>query len=156
MKNTFILVALSAVGLFASVAGAQAGQVTNATVSYAYSGFVPCANGGAGELLTGTIDRHILETSTSTDQGDASRFAYQVRGSLVGSVTGDTYRLNGNEQGTYVTSFANDHGSLTYVNRYRLTGPGPGNNLVVKETAHITRSGDDYIVDRDEWSIECT
>jgi hypothetical protein len=49
-----------------------------------------------------------------------------------------------------------DHGSLTYVNRYRLIGPGPGNNLVVKETAHITRSGDDYVVDRDEFSIECS
>jgi hypothetical protein len=146
VRNTFILVALSAVGLFASVAGAQAGA-TNTTVSYAYSGFVPCANGGAGELLTGTIDAHILETSTST--------AFQARGSLVGSVTGDTYRLNANEHSTDVTN-AGDHASLTYVNRYRLIGPGPGNNLVVKETAHITRSGDDYVVDRDEWTIDCS
>ena len=147
MRNTLILVALCAVGLFASVAGAQAGPVTNTTVSYAYSGFVPCANGGAGELLTGTIDAHILETSTSAD--------FQAHGSLVGSVTGDTYRLNANEHSTYVTS-ASDHASLTYVNRYRLIGPGPGNNLVVKETAHITRSGDDYVVDRDAWSIDCS
>ena len=146
MRNSLILVALCAVGLFASVAGAQAEPITNTTISYAFSGFVPCANGGAGELLTGTIDAHILETSTSTD--------FQARGSLVGSVTGDTYRLNANEHSTDVAN-ANDHGSLTYVNRYRLIGPGPGNNLVVKETAHITRNGDDYVVDRDAWTIDC-
>jgi hypothetical protein len=147
VRNALTLVALCALGLFASVAAAQAAPATNTTVSYAYSGFVPCANGGAGELLTGTIDAHILETSTSTD--------FQARGSLVGSVTGDTYRLEATEHVTDVTN-ANDRGSLTYVNRYRLIGPGPGNNLVVRETAHITRSGDDYVVDRDEWSIDCS
>jgi len=146
VRYTLILVALCAVGLFAGVTAAQAASVTNTTVSYAYSGFVPCANGGAGELLTGTIDAHILETSTSTD--------FQARGNLVGSVTGDTYRLNANEHDTYVTN-ASDHASTTYVNRYRRIGPGPGNNLVVKETAHITRNGDDYVVDRDEWTLEC-
>jgi hypothetical protein len=48
-----------------------------------------------------------------------------------------------------------DHGTLTYVSRYRLIGPGPGNNLIVRETAHITRDGDADVVDKDWFDIEC-
>ena len=44
---------------------------------------------------------------------------------------------------------------LTYVNRYQLIGPGPGNNLVVRETAHLTIDGDDVVVDHDDWGVEC-
>jgi hypothetical protein len=41
------------------------------------------------------------------------------------------------------------------VNRYGLIGPGRDNNLVVRETAHWTRNGDDVVVDHDSFSIEC-
>jgi hypothetical protein len=153
--KTLALVVLCTIGLFTTVTAAQAGQVTNTTVSYAYSGYVPCANGGAGELLTGTIDAHLLETSTSNGNVDGSQFAFQAHGSLVGRITGDTYRLSALERGTYVSGLSSDHYTATYVNRYRLIGPGGGNNLVVKETAHITRDGDDVTVERDAYSIEC-
>ena len=156
MKRIAALVALSTVGILASITGAQAGVVANETVSYAYAGFVPCANGGAGELMTGRIDAHILSTSTTNGNVDAWQFEFAPRGSLVGRITGDTYRLTGVSRGIYVESVQNDGYAATYVNRYQLIGPGPNNNLVVRETAHITRSGDDLVVDHDDFAIECS
>jgi hypothetical protein len=149
MKRILLLFAIGAVAIAAAATSAKAEVVTNTTVSYAYSGWVSCANGGSGELMTGTIDAHILETSTS----NASQFSFDAHGTLVGRVTGDVYRLAALTRGTSVTSF--DHGTLTYVNRYRLIGPGPGNNLIVRETAHITRDGDMEVVDHDSFDIEC-
>jgi hypothetical protein len=137
------------------VAAAEAQTVSNTTVSYAYSGWVPCANEGAGELVNGVIDAHILETSTTSDNVDAWKFQFAPRGSLVGSVTGDTYRLGGVEHGTYVETQSGRY-AATYINRYHLIGPGDGNNLVVRETAHLTLDGDDVVVDHDEFGIECS
>ena len=156
MKRILLLLALSTVGIIASVTAAQAEVVTNNTVSYAYAGFVPCANDGAGELMTGTIEAHNLVTSTVNDNVDAWQFAVELRGSLIGKVTGDTYRLTGLMRGTYVDSLQGDKHTSTYVSRYKLIGPGTGNNLVVRETAHVTRDGDDVVVHHDGFSIECT
>lgn len=156
MKRVLILASLGVIALLVGSTAARAEVLTNTTASYAYSGWVPCANDGAGELVTGTIDARILETSTSNGNVDASRFAFALHGSLVGKVTGDVYRLNAITRGTYVTSLESDHATATYVNRYHLVGPGTGNNLVVRETAHVTRFGDEVVVDRDEFSIECS
>lgn len=155
MKRVLVLLALSTMGVLGSVTAAQAEVVSNTTVSYAYAGFVPCANGGAGELMTGTIDAHNLVTSTVNDNVDVWQFASELRGSLVGRVTGDTYRLTGVTRGTYTESLQGDVSTSTYVNRYRLIGPGAGNDLVVRETAHVTRSGDDVVVRHDDFDIEC-
>ena len=41
------------------------------------------------------------------------------------------------------------------MNNFQLIGPGPGNNLLVHETAHITIDGDDVVVQHDNLSIDC-
>jgi hypothetical protein len=155
MKRILVLLAIATVGMTASVTAAQAEVVSNETISYAYSGFVPCANSGAGELVTGTIDVHNLTTSTVNGNVDAWQFQFQPHGSLVGRTTGDTYRLTGESRGTYNESLQSGEYTLTYVNRYQLIGPGPGNNLLVRETAHVTIDGDDVVVQHDDFSIEC-
>ena len=156
MKRMFLLLAIATVAMAANVSAAQAEVVSNETVSYAYSGFVPCANGGAGELLTGTIDVHNLITSTVNGNVDSWQFQFQPRGSLVGSTTGDTYQLTGVTRGTYNDIQQSGEYTLTYVNSYQLIGPGPGNNLRVREVAHVTADGDDVVVRHDDFSIECT
>ena len=155
MKRILVLLAIATVGMVASVTAAQAGVVSNETVSYAYSGFVPCTNGGAGELLTGTIDVHNLITSTVNGNVDSWQFQFQPRGSLVGRITGDTYQLTGVTRGTYNDILQSGEYTLTYVNSYQLIGPGPGNNLRVREIAHLTIDGDDVVVHHDDFSIEC-
>ena len=155
MKRILMLLALSATAVLATATGAQAQVVTNTTVSYGYAGWVPCANGGSGELVTGTIDMHVLVTSTANESVDEGQFMSAPRGSLVGQITGDTYRLTGVTRGTYIEHLVGDRYVATYINRYRLIGPGPGNNLAVRETTHITRKGDDVVVRHDDFAIEC-
>ena len=155
MKRVLVLLAIATVGMTASVTAAQAEIVSNDTVSYAYSGFVPCANGGSGELVTGTIDVHNLITSTVNGNVESSQFQFQPRGSLVGSSTGDTYRLTGVTRGSSSESLQNVIYTLTYVNSYQLIGPGAGNNLRVHEIAHVTIHGDDVVVQHDDFRIEC-
>ena len=155
MKRILVLLAVAAVGVTATVTAAQAQVVGNETVSYAYSGFVPCANGGAGELVTGTIGVHNLTTSTVNANVDAWQFQFQPHGSLVGRITGDTYQLSGISRGAYTASLQSDDSNLTYVNRYKLIGPGPGNNLLVRETAHVTIHDDEVVVQHDDFTIEC-
>jgi len=155
MKRILVLLAIATAGMAVSVSAAQADVVTSETVSYAWSGFVPCANGGAGELLTGTIDVHNLITSTVNGNVDSWQFQFQPRGSLVGRVTGDTYQLTGVTRGTYNDIQQSGVYTLTYVNSYQLVGPGPGNNLRVREVSHMTLDGDDVVVRHDGFSIEC-
>src|SRR5215471_638856 len=124
MKRILVLFAVTTIGVLASVTAAEAKTVSNSTVSYSYSGWVPCANDGAGELVNGVIDAHILETSTTNDNVDTWKFEFAPRGTLVGSITGDTYRLTGVERGTYAESFDSDNLVGTYIHRYRLIGRG--------------------------------
>ena len=155
-KRISTLVALAAASL-AVVVSAQAGVTTNEHLSLAYAGYVPCANGGAGELLTGTIDVHDLASETVNGNQEAWQFTFERRGELVGQATGDTYRLAGVEHGAYTQSLGSEHSTLTYVNRYRLVGPGPGNNLVVRETAHVTIDADEnVVVQHDDFAVGCT
>ena len=155
-KRIAALLALVAACLTVAVA-AQAAVTSNEQTSVAYAGYVPCANGGAGELLTGTIDVHDLASETVNDQQEAWQFTFELHGELVGRVTGDTYRLAAVEHGSYTQSLDSEQSTLTYVNRYRLVGPGSGNNLIVRETAHVTIGADENaVVQRDDFSIDCT
>lgn len=155
MKRILVLLTLAIAGMVTSVTAAQAEVVSNETVSYSYAGFMPCANGGAGEYITGRIDAHNLITSTVNRNVDTWQFQFQPRGSLVGTITGDTYQLTGLTRGTYTDSLQDDHRTLTYVNSYQLIGPGPENNLLVREIAHVTINDDEVVIDHDDWSVEC-
>jgi hypothetical protein len=156
MKRILVLLALATAGMAASVSAAQAEVITNDMTSISFAGFVPCANGGAGEILSGRIDVHNVVTSTVNDNHTSDRFQFQPHGTMVGAITGDVYRVTGVTQGTSTGSVQNGHYTLTYVNNFRLIGPGPGNNLLVHETAHMTIDGDDVVVQHDNLSIECT
>ena len=62
MKRILVLLTLAIAGMVTSVTAAQAEVVSNYTVSYAYGGFVSCANGG-GNLplaLTAGFQRAFL------------------------------------------------------------------------------------------------
>ena len=157
MKRMLVLLAIATVGMAASVSAAQAEVVANDRASLNYAGFVPCANGGAGEILTGSIDVHDLVTSTDNGKNVSWQFLSEpLGGSLVGTITGDTYRLTGVTHGIYTESLDSDHSTLTYVNTFQLIGPGTGNDLRVREIAHVTIDGDEnVIVQHDDLSIDC-
>jgi hypothetical protein len=76
-----------------------AGSASAATQTFhdqgPFSVFVPCANGGAGELVEGLVKVHIVVGIT--DDGAGGFHAHtqvKLQGAGLGSVTGDTYRLH--------------------------------------------------------------
>src|SRR5436305_11941200 len=95
MKRILVLLALATVGMAACVSAAEAEVITNDTALISFAGFVPCANGGAGEILSGSIDVHNLVTSTVNDHHTSDRFHFQPHGTMVGEITGDAYRVTG-------------------------------------------------------------
>jgi len=154
-KRVVVVVALTTAAMTAGATAARADVTTNQWDSVAFAGFVPCANGGAGEILFGSIDVHNLITSTVNANGESSQFLFQPRGSMVGSITGDTYRVAGVTRGSSGERLPNSGYTLTFANNFLLIGPGEGNNLRVHELAHVTMNGDDVIVRHDSFTIDC-
>lgn len=113
---------------------------TSISVPFALINFVPCAAGGAGELvlIQGTL--HIVTGLTVTPSGAFHiKQHFQPQGATgIGLTTGDVYQANGvtrenlsfNAGGLPITD--------TFINNFRLIAPGTGNNLQIHQTLHIT------------------
>jgi hypothetical protein len=102
------------------------------------SGLVPCANGGAGEVVDLSGNFHVLLHVTLHDDG---RFVFkehfQPQGiSGIGEETGDKYQATGVTQDITVQGRVGV--TTTAVNNFRIIGQGPGNNLLVHVTFHVT------------------
>jgi len=102
--------------------------------------FVPCADGGAGELvdLSGRLHTMIHFTINGNNVSGVGHF--QPQGiSGTGETTGDKYQATGvTKDSSFKLSFQNGQANQTFVNNFRIIGQGSGNNLLVHEVAHIT------------------
>jgi len=114
---------------------------TNLQVPLNLTVLVPCANGGAGEMvdISGTL--HVLLHFTMSNSGRITlKEHFQPQGaSGIGQTTGDTYRATGVTQQTM--TFDDNDGfplEVTFVNNFRIIGRGPGNNLLIHQTLHVT------------------
>jgi hypothetical protein len=117
--------------------------------------FVPCARGGAGELVTLTGSLHILFVTTIDDRGGFhSKFHFQPQGvSGTGLITGDKYNATGETQQTFNGRIGFE---FTFVNNFKIIGQGPGNNFLVHENIHVTVLPDGTVTaDVDNFSIKC-
>ena len=100
---------------------------------------IPCANGGAGEVVTLTGDLHILMSYVINGNVVRGRFHDQPQGiSGYGSITGDRYQATGVTQGQFKSSLQNGQALISFVNNFRIIGQGPGNNFLVHENLHLT------------------
>jgi len=133
-----------ALGLVAVVGARPApAQATTMTTSVRiplpqpFQVFVPCAAGGAGELvdLSGTL--HVLfHTTLDGNGGFHSKTHFQPQGVVgTGLTTGDTYQGTGATQSQFNGAVGEES---TFVDNFRLIGQGPGNNLLLHETFHAT------------------
>jgi len=128
--------------LFPTIASASAiTTTTNLQIPLNLTVLVPCANGGAGEMvdISGTL--HVLLHFTMSNSGRVTlKEHFQPQGvSGTGQTTGDTYRATGVTQQT-MTFDGNDGApfEFTFINNFRIIGQGPGNNLLIHETVHVT------------------
>jgi hypothetical protein len=162
--------ALSACGQFSDVPQtapqpvAAARQIQSAVVDSSnvrtpvnLSAFVPCAAGGAGEVVVLTGNLHVLMTMTTNANETHIDMHFQPQGIRgFGSVTGDKY------QGTGVTrDDVNESNAVfplvfTFINNFRIIGQGPRNNFLLHETSHFTVNRQGVITaQQDNFSARC-
>jgi hypothetical protein len=117
--------------------------------------FVPCAAGGAGELvdLSGTL-HVLLHTTLDGSGGFHAKTHFQPQGVVgVGLTTGDIYQGTGATQNHLNGSVGEES---TFVDNFRLIGPGPGNNLLLHETVHVTVNANGVVTALvSNFSVEC-
>ena len=102
--------------------------------------FVPCADGGSGEVinLTGTL--HVVISVTTNDNGITLVSHVNPQGlSGEGLTTGDSYQGVGV---TRTTLHIDSATTITDINNFRMIGQGPGNNLQIHSVNHITINPD--------------
>ncbi|HET6639839.1 MAG TPA: hypothetical protein VFH82_13775 [Gemmatimonadota bacterium] len=101
--------------------------------------FVPCANGGTGEIVALSGNVHDLFHVTINGNRFKVKVHTQPQGVRgVGLTTGDKYRGTGVTQETFGGSLVNGQASSTFVNNFHIVGQGPGNNFTIAEVVHST------------------
>jgi len=119
--------------------------------------FVPCANGGTGEVVQAVGRLHRLTTSVVTPTGTVIVKTHSQPQGLtgVGLTTGDKYQATGVTQETdaFVAPFPF---VATFINNFRFIGAGPNNNLVIHEEFHLTVNANGvFTASADHFSVEC-
>lgn len=155
-KTTVIMFLFAALALF--TASANAAKQVNDTTDINLSVFVPCAAGGAGELVDLSGPLHTLITFTVNGNNVSGVAHFQPQGlSGTGETTGDKYQATGVTKDTsFKVSFQNGQAQQTFVNNFRIIGSGAGNNFLVHEEAHITINANGVVtVVHDDLSIAC-
>lgn len=143
--------------LASAILPANAAVQVNDRTDISLSVFIPCAAGGAGELVDLTGPLHTLMTFTINGNNVSGFFHFQPQGiSGTGETTGDKYQGTGVTQESFKTSLQNGQANMTFVNNFRIIGQGAGNNFLVHETLHITINADGNVtVFHDNFSVEC-
>jgi hypothetical protein len=158
MKKLLLLLAVSTAAscVFATTVGASATTTTvNTTFPIDLIVFVPCANGGAGELIEVTGPLHDLFHMTTDNTGGIHVKVHdQPQGvSGVGLTTGDKYQATGVTQDEFTAVAGQEE---TFVNNFRMIGQGPGNNFLVHDNFHVTvNANGDVTASHDNFSIDC-
>jgi hypothetical protein len=136
MRKFCALLVTIAAALALAVPAAQSEVIVNESIPFSLLAFVPCANGGAGELVLVEGNLHVLITETVNDNNASFMVHFQPQGAEgIGLTTGDTYHATGvTQEHTSVGPSLND----TFVNNFRIIGQGPDNNLLIHQTIHLT------------------
>ena len=139
------------------IAPANAAVQVNDRTEIRISVFVPCAAGGAGEVVDLSGPLHTLISATVNGNNVSGYFHFQPQGiSGTGETTGAKYQATGVTLQSFKASLQNGQANLTFVNNFRIIGQGPGNNYLVHETMHLTINADGTLtVLFDNLSIDC-
>jgi hypothetical protein len=149
-------VCLGAAFIFVTVPLRAAVEVNDKT-DISLTEFVPCAAGGAGEVVDLSGPLHTLLTFTINGNQVSALSHFQPQGITgIGETTGERYHATGITKESFTASLQNGQANSTFVNNFRMIGQGPGNNLLIHETAHMTINADGTAtVTHDNLSIDC-
>ncbi|HYK25457.1 MAG TPA: hypothetical protein VEV18_04305 [Steroidobacteraceae bacterium] len=145
--------AVSALVITTTQAAVELNDKTDITMSV----FVPCAAGGAGEVVDLSGPLHSLISVTINGNNVSGITHFQPQGiSGTGETTGTKYQGTGVTSMSFTASLQNGQVSTTFVNNFRIIGQGPGDNLLLHETAHLTVNADGTLtVTHDNLGIDC-
>jgi len=146
-----------AAGLAMTLGVADAAVTVNESNDIFLSVFVPCAAGGAGEIVDLSGQLHTLITFTINGNKVSGKQHFQPQGlSGVGETTGLKYQGTGVTQTSFTASLQNGQANNTFINRFDIIGQGPDNSFSVHETAHITfNANGDVTVFFDNFKVDC-
>jgi hypothetical protein len=137
-----------------ATAQVQAAESSNTSFPIAFSVFVPCANGGAGEVVALSGELHDMFNVSFDSDGmrvDVHDNPQGVSGR--GLTTGEKYQATG------VTRFKlSSAGSIdiTYVDNFRIIGQGPGNNFSFHDNLHLSiNANGDVTAFHDNFRADC-
>ena len=156
MNRKIVLLAPLAVvlALLGSAAPALAATVSNMSFPIAFNVFVPCANGGAGEVVALTGDLHDRFDLTFDSDGMRVDIHDNPQGiSGRGLTTGDKYQATGV---TRLSLHSAGSIELTYIDNFRIIGQGPGNNFLFHDNLHLSINADgDVTAFHDNFKADC-
>jgi hypothetical protein len=158
MKTNLVRVTTCLVAVLAiTIAPANAAVQVNDKTVISLTVFVPCAAGGAGEIVDLSGPLLTLISFTINGNNVSGYFHFQPQGITgTGETTGAKYQATGITQESFKNSLQNGQANLTFVNNFRIIGQGPGNNFLVHETLHFTVNADGTLtVSHDNFSIDC-
>jgi hypothetical protein len=149
---TMCLVAMTAL-----VVQANAAVEVNNTTDISITVFIPCAAGGAGEVVDLSGPLHTLISFTINANNASGYLHFQPPGITgTGETTGLTYHATGITQQSFSGSLQNGQSNFTFVNNFRIIGQGPRNNYLVHETMHFTINADGTLtVSFDNLTVDC-
>lgn len=117
--------------------------------------FVPCAAGGAGELVELTGNLHDLFHITFDSSGGVHVSVIDSPQGISGTglTTGTKYQGTGETRDSYNGMVGFEE---TFVNNFKIIGQGTGNNFLVHENFHITVNANGTVTSyHDNFSVEC-
>jgi hypothetical protein len=149
------LVALVAM-TFAAVPAHAAVEVNDKT-DILLQVFVPCAAGGAGELVDLAGPLHTLISYTINGNNVSGYFHFQPQAVIgLGETTDEKYKATGVTQESFKTAFVNLQANDTFVNNFRIIGQKSGNNYLIHETLHLNFNANGTLtVVHDNFSATC-
>lgn len=146
------LLALSANLLQAQTCGGFGNSFTEPFSSFA---FVSCANGGLGEPVFISGERHVVFASSSDCGGGFHSVSHSNVSNVtaVGAITGTTYRFV--NAGTFTQNYTAGATENTQTGSFRLIGQGPDNNLLLHMVNHFTVTPSGEFTSHTEFTAEC-
>jgi len=118
---------------------------TNEFVPFSQATLVPCANGGAGEVVLVEGVLHVQNHLNFNNNRLTLKTHLQPQGAVgTGTVTGDKYQATGVTQEQDSTGIIGAS-EFTFINNFRLIGQGPDNNLQVHQLIQITIDANNII-----------
>lgn len=139
------------------IAPVNAAVEVNDQTEISFQVFIPCADGGAGEVVDLNGPLHTLISFTIDGNNVSGYMHFQPQGiSGTGETTGTKYQATGITKESFKSSLQNGQANLTFVNNFRIIGQGPGNNFLMHETMHVTINVDGTgTVIHDNFSFDC-